>query len=524
MLEFSDSSSNNHTPTTNTSDNKSINYKSHAQLSQTASNVRLINQNLVNATININIKTILIITKPYDRSLVKLTHTLLTWLLGTYDYLKIYVEKTFKNKLKIPSSDAQSRLRYWSIEDFEGSIDPQNNIIRSPWRTSFSLGNSNSSSSSSVNDKCDDSENAGMSPQLPQSTQQQLQLKRGKSNRKSSFTMLNKIRTSSFNNKGNGVDAGICQNKSIDGTLHDQQDDKTFFKKKNNVKNEDSYSDLFDLVITLGGDGTVLFASRLFQKMCPPVLAFSLGSLGFLTNFNFKDHQKIISKILKLQYVKTNLRLRLNCEIVDMAAQKRVIKKTILNEITVDRGPNPFLSTLSLYGNDSFITVAQADGICIATPTGSTAYSLAAGGSLVHPSVSAISVTPICPHTLSFRPIILPDSMELKVVIPNGSRHTSWVSFDGKYPFELTERHYASISASRYYFPTVMNSDTEYFDSVSNNLNWNTRKMQKPMRFNYKNEHPVYSEDEENDDDEEDEVDDDTQDVLHDDEEAIIDS
>ena len=99
----------------------------------------------------------------------------------------------------------------------------------------------------------------------------------------------------------------------------------------------------------------------------------------------------------------------------------------VLNELTIDRGPSAFISMLEVFGDNSLLTVAQADGLIIATPTGSTAYSLSAGGSLVYPSVNAIAVTPICPHTLSFRPIILPDSMKLKVKVPLNSRALSLI-------------------------------------------------------------------------------------------------
>lgn len=335
--------------------------KSHAQLTQTANNVRIISQNLSNATIKLNIKTIMIVTKPGDSTLVVLTTNLINWLLNNYASLTVYSDVNLKLSIRNP------RLKYWDVESFE--TDP-------------------------------------------------------------------------------------------------------------------AYSDVFDLILTLGGDGTVLFVSQLFQKIVPPVLAFSLGSLGFLTNFKYKNYIKILTKILKLKYVKTNLRLRLTCDVVDARTKQVLMTKEVLNEITIDRGPNPFLTNLALYGNDSLITITQADGLCVATPTGSTAYSLAAGGSLVHPYVSAISVTPICPHTLSFRPIILPDSMELKVIIPRSSRcDTSWVSFDGKSRYELTKDTYVVLTASEYYFPTVMNGNNEYFDSVSKNLNWNTRKQQKPLKF-----------------------------------------
>lgn len=99
----------------------------------------------------------------------------------------------------------------------------------------------------------------------------------------------------------------------------------------------------------------------------------------------------------------------------------------ILNDLVVDRGPSPYMSQLEVYGDDNHLTTVQADGLVVSTPTGSTAYSLSAGGSLVHPEVPAILVTPICAHTLSFRPMLLPDSMDLRVEVPIDSRNGAWV-------------------------------------------------------------------------------------------------
>jgi len=205
--------------------------------------------------------------------------------------------------------------------------------------------------------------------------------------------------------------------------------------------------ELFDLVVTLGGDGTVLYVSNLFQRVVPPVLSFSLGSLGFLTNFKFDDYKSKLNHCLD-SGVKANLRMRFTCR-VHTAEGKLICEQQVLNELVVDRGPSPFVTNLELYGDGSLLTIAQADGLIIATPTGSTAYSLSAGGSLVHPGVSAISVTPICPHTLSFRPILLPDGMFLKIKVPVTSRSTAWCSFDGKVRKELSKallRHNTSFS------------------------------------------------------------------------------
>lgn len=105
----------------------------------------------------------------------------------------------------------------------------------------------------------------------------------------------------------------------------------------------------------------------------------------------------------------------------------------VLNEVVVDRGPSPYLSVIELSCDSQYLTTAQADGIIIATPTGSTAYSLAAGGSIVYPSVPAILLTPICAHSLSFRPMLLPDSAELTCKIPLECRCNGWVSFDGRH-------------------------------------------------------------------------------------------
>ncbi|KAJ2782775.1 hypothetical protein H4R18_002092 [Coemansia javaensis] len=174
---------------------------------------------------------------------------------------------------------------------------------------------------------------------------------------------------------------------------------------------------------------------------------------------------------------------------VPRAYQRRVRKVwkrdstfQVMNEVVVDRGPSPYLSQIELYGDGSHLTTVEADGLCLATPTGSTAYSLAAGGSLVHPEIPAILVTPICPHTLSFRPMLLPDSMVLRVVLPPDSRNTAWASFDGRHRIELRRGDHIQITASKYPLPTVCASQSQTQDwmaSLSRCLNWNERKRQK---------------------------------------------
>ncbi|KAL4920479.1 ATP-NAD kinase-like domain-containing protein [Aspergillus aurantiobrunneus] len=268
----------------------------------------------------------------------------------------------------------------------------------------------------------------------------------------------------------------------------------------------------FDFVITLGGDGTVLYTSWLFQHVVPPVLSFSLGSLGFLTKFDFNNYQNILNSVIQ-DGVMVSLRLRFECTIMRSNLHKRETPATkkhrdlveeligdetdgtlshrpdgvvhILNDVVVDRGPNPTMSSIELFGGDEHFTTLQADGVCIATPTGSTAYNMAAGGSLSHPDNPVILITAICAHTLSFRPIILPDTVVLRVGVPYDARTSSWASFDGRQRVELLPGDYVTVSASRYPFANVLphgGRGDDWMHSLSKTLNWNTRQKQKPAQ------------------------------------------
>ncbi|KAF9350611.1 hypothetical protein BGX26_011258 [Mortierella sp. AD094] len=285
---------------------------------------------------------------------------------------------------------------------------------------------------------------------------------------------------------------------------------------------------LFDFVITLGGDGTVLFTSWLFQRIVPPILPFSAGSLGFLTPFPTGDYKDILNTCLD-HGVRVNLRMRFSCTIY-RCLEHRTVETTkkkkrkgnrnrakgespnqnalqqdsdddgsdrrhalptvlttptetfeILNDLVLDRGPSANLSLLELFGDEQHLTTVQADGIVISTPTGSTAYSLAAGGPLTHPEIPAILISPICPHTLSFRPMLLPDSMELRICVPFDSRSTAWASFDGRGRVELRQGDHIKVTSSVYPLPTICSStqSSDWFHSLSRCLRWNERERQK---------------------------------------------
>ncbi|KAM0838080.1 hypothetical protein ACQ4PT_061217 [Festuca glaucescens] len=237
-----------------------------------------------------------------------------------------------------------------------------------------------------------------------------------------------------------------------------------------------------DLIVTLGGDGTVLWAASLFRGPVPPVVAFSLGSLGFMTPFPSEKYRECLDNVLKRPFTIT-LRSRLQCHVIRDAAKDEVVTEEpiiVLNEVTIDRGMSSYLTYLECYCDSSFVTCVQGDGLIISTTSGSTAYSLAAGGSMVHPQVPGILFTPICPHSLSFRPLILPEYVTLRVQVPLNSRGQAWASFDGKGRIQLGPGDALICSVSPWPVPTacLMDSTTDFLRSIHEGLHWNLRKSQ----------------------------------------------
>ncbi|XP_057484109.1 NAD(H) kinase 1 isoform X2 [Actinidia eriantha] len=237
-----------------------------------------------------------------------------------------------------------------------------------------------------------------------------------------------------------------------------------------------------DLVITLGGDGTVLWAASMFKGPVPPIVPFSLGSLGFMTPFHSEHYREYLDSILRGP-ISITLRHRLLCHVIreeaknEYEAEESII---VLNEVTIDRGISSFLTNLECYCDNSFVTCVQGDGLILSTTSGSTAYSLAAGGSMVHPQVPGILFTPICPHSLSFRPLILPEHVTLRVQVPFNSRSHAWASFDGKDRKRLAPGDALVCSMAPWPVPTAcqVSSTSDFLRSIHDGLHWNLRKTQ----------------------------------------------
>ena len=175
------------------------------------------------------------------------------------------------------------------------------------------------------------------------------------------------------------------------------------------------------------------------------------------------------------------IRMRLHCRVLRRGEPIPGKSFDVLNEVVVDRGSDAFLAKVECYERGRLMTHVQADGVMIATPTGSTAYSVSAGGSMIHPSVPAILFTPICPHSLSTRPIVLPDSADIELRVPDDARSSAWVSFDGKNRQQLMHGDSVHVKMSRYPMPTVNKTDqtSDWFTSLTRCLNWNERPLQK---------------------------------------------
>ncbi|CUM66974.1 uncharacterized protein PRCAT00004661001 [Priceomyces carsonii] len=184
-----------------------------------------------------------------------------------------------------------------------------------------------------------------------------------------------------------------------------------------------------DLIVTLGGDGTILRAVGAFLNVnVPPVLSFALGTLGFLLPFDFKTFQDAFKMVYESR-AQALYRSRLECHVfrknpvsTAQTTGGAQIMKHALNDVSIHRGGQGNLASFDVFIDNEFLTTSTADGMVISTPTGSTAYSLSAGGSITHPLIPCLLMTPICPRSLSFRPLIIPSRSQIMIRLSDSNR------------------------------------------------------------------------------------------------------
>lgn len=227
------------------------------------------------------------------------------------------------------------------------------------------------------------------------------------------------------------------------------------------------------LVIVLGGDGTYLTAVRMLNGCRIPILGVNMGSLGFLTQVQRKNLHKTLQKTLDGK-MEMRPRTMLEMKVERKGKASPIPKYTALNDIVIERGAVSQLMNASVFANDNLVNEVKADGIIIATATGSTAYNLAAGGPILQPQMKAIVVTPICPHSLTNRPIIFDEKQTLRFLIKNKWHH-SFITVDGQSRGELEPGDEVIIKRSSHDHYVLRKPSDNYFDLLREKLSFGER-------------------------------------------------
>lgn len=223
-----------------------------------------------------------------------------------------------------------------------------------------------------------------------------------------------------------------------------------------------------DPIVTLGGDGTLIGVARFVRGSSPLFVGVNFGNLGFLTEVRPEELFQVLDDALNKR-VPSAERVLLFTQVVRDG--EVVFESQAVNDVVVQKGARSPLPELDLSVNDHDVARIRADGIIVATPAGSTAYSLAAGGSIAHPSLSVILVTPICPHSLTNRPLILPGSSTIEIDIPR-FKDELYVTVDGQVSDKLQAGDVVRISQAKQTVRFVISPDKSYFDILRTKLNW----------------------------------------------------
>ncbi|GAB4482278.1 MAG: NAD(+)/NADH kinase [Thermodesulfovibrionales bacterium] len=226
-----------------------------------------------------------------------------------------------------------------------------------------------------------------------------------------------------------------------------------------------------EAVLMLGGDGTMLAVSRLVAEKGIPILGINLGSLGFLTEVTKEEMYRAIEKMLAGGCaVEERLMLRAGVT----REGREAASYTVLNDVVINKGALARIIDLETFVNGRYVTTFKADGLILSTPTGSTAYSLAAGGPILHPTADSIIMTPICPHTLTNRPIVLPADYHVEVILCSVSEDVV-LTLDGQIGFPLKRDDVVHVTRAAVTTRLLMPVERDYFDVLRKKLKWGER-------------------------------------------------
>jgi NAD+ kinase len=231
-----------------------------------------------------------------------------------------------------------------------------------------------------------------------------------------------------------------------------------------------------DLVVVLGGDGTLLSAARATAAIDVPLLGVNLGSLGFLTDVSLPALYPMLDAIAAGR-APIEQRALMQCELIrgnSVLGRYQVFNDAVVNKTALAR-----LNNYDLYVDNVFVSSYRADGMIVATPTGSTAYSLSAGGPVLMPTVSAFVITPVAPHSLSHRPLIVPDSVEIEVLM-RSEQEVAYLSLDGQPGLDLRDGDRVRCRRSQHKV-TLFRTDADFFQVLRSKLKWGNDKASRRL-------------------------------------------
>ncbi|OGU13926.1 MAG: NAD(+) kinase [Geobacteraceae bacterium GWC2_53_11] len=235
---------------------------------------------------------------------------------------------------------------------------------------------------------------------------------------------------------------------------------------------EDEIREQAELVVVLGGDGTLISVARLFSGKDVPIVGINLGSLGFLTEITVEELYTRLEKCLE-----GNPRVsdRMMLEVTLHREGEDIEKCTVLNDVVINKGALARIVDLETKVNRHFLTTYKADGLIVSTPTGSTGYNLSAGGPIIHPQMSCIVITPICPHTLTNRPIVLPDESIISITVTSSFDDKVYLTLDGQVGYKLKQGDSIEVRKGLKTTALVMSRSRDYFEILRTKLKWGER-------------------------------------------------
>jgi NAD+ kinase len=223
-----------------------------------------------------------------------------------------------------------------------------------------------------------------------------------------------------------------------------------------------------EMVVVLGGDGTLLAAARALQKKPIPILGVNLGGLGFLTEITLAELYPMLDAILRGEY-KTDERMLLEARV--WRRGKVVDTFSVLNDVVINKGALARVIELETSVDQAYLTTFRADGLIISTPAGSTGYSLSAGGPIVYPSLRSIIITPICPHTMTNRPLIVPEEAVITVTLCSADQEV-FLTLDGQVGFKMELHDRVEVKKGEGFVRLIKSPARGYFEVLRQKLMW----------------------------------------------------